>query len=453
MPQSSVAVFWDDAVDDLGSAPGVATGRDVHAAETLEQLRSRAVVFEREQSAFDGTREFLFKHALLRDATYESVLRSHRQVYHGLAARWLERTTQRSRRTDQYASLIADHHAGAGDGAAAAVWYLRAGRQASAVHALTEAARLLARGLEVAPEDSLRLRFDLLIAREDVLERLADRPAQMAVLAALDETQEQLQDPECTVRALVTRSRRSFNDSEYAAQSQAAQRAVELAHEAGLSELEVEARLWWGKGLTWDHQYDAAQAVLQETLDGARRTGQRRLEGEALRYLAIVANDRSEFPEAVSLLEQALAVHRADGDAESEGVGVVQLSSVLYNQGHYAAARALLDEAMPAFMASGYKYRQAVIMSNLGVIMLALGELGAARRYLLEGLELSRNVGDKENMACSYAALGDVVPACRRPRGGRVRLSPSRVGVDRGRALCGVERGHPGTGTRPPRAG
>ena len=63
---------------------------------------------------------------------------------------------------------------------------------------------------------------------------------------------------------------------------------------------------------------------------------------------------------------------------------------------------------MPAFMASGYKYRQAVIMSNLGVIVLALGELGAARRYLLEGLELSRNVGDKENMACSYAALGDL---------------------------------------------
>ncbi len=401
-------VFWDEAVDDLGSASGVPTARDVHAAETLEQLRSRAVVFEREQSAFDGTREFLFKHALLRDATYESVLRSHRQVYHGLAARWLERTTQRSRRTDQYASLIADHHAGAGDGATAAVWYLRAGRQASAVHALTEAARLLARGLEVAPEDSLRLHFDLLIAREDVLERLADRPAQMAVLAALDETQEQLQDPECTVRALVTRSRRSFNDSEYAAQNQAAQRAVELAHDAGLTELEVEARLWWGKGLTWDHQYDAAQAVLQETLDGARCTGQRRLEGEALRYLAIVANDRSEFPEAVSLLEQALALHRADGDAESEGVGVVQLSSVLYNQGHYAAARARLEEAMPAFMASGYKYRQAVIMSNLGVIMLALGELGAARRYLLEGLELSRNVGDKENMACSYAALGDV---------------------------------------------
>ena len=93
VPQSSVSIFWDDAVDDLGSAPGVATGRDVHAAETLEQLRSRAVVFERERSAFDGTREFLFKHALLRDATYESVLRSHRQVYHGLAARWLERAT------------------------------------------------------------------------------------------------------------------------------------------------------------------------------------------------------------------------------------------------------------------------------------------------------------------------------------------------------------------------
>jgi predicted ATPase len=401
-------IFWDDAVDDLGSATELATGRDVQAAEALEQLRSRAVVFEREQSAFDGTREFLFKHALLRDATYESVLRSHRQVYHGLAARWLERTTRRSRRTDQYASLIADHHAGAGDGAAAALWYLRAGRQASAVHALTEAARLLERGAEVAPADAARLRFDLLLAREDVLERLADRPAQMAVLAALDEAQEQLQDPECTVRVLVARSRRSFNDSDYTAQSHTAQRAVELARDAGLAEMEVEARLWWGKGLTWDFQHDAAQAVLQKTLEGARRTGQRRLVGETLRYLAIVANNRSEFPEAVSLLEQARDVHRADGDAESEVVVVVQLSSVLYNQGHYAAARVLLEEALPVFMASGYKYRQAVAMSNLGVLLLALGELGSARRYLLEGLELSRIVGDKENMACCYAGLGDL---------------------------------------------
>jgi class 3 adenylate cyclase/tetratricopeptide (TPR) repeat protein len=401
-------VFWDDAVDDLGSAPSVATGREVDAAEALDRLRSRTVVFEREQSAFDGTREFLFKHALLRDATYESVLRAHRQVYHGLAARWLERTTERSRRTDQYASLIADHHAGAGDGATAAQWYLRAGRQASAVHALTEAARLLARGLETAPEDARRLRFDLLLAREGVLERLADRLAQMEALAALDAAQEELEDPECTVRVLVARSRRSFNDSEYAAQNRTAQRAVELAHDAGLVEMEVEARLWWGKGLTWDYQHDAARAVLEQTLEGARQTAQRWLEGETLRYLAIVANNRSEFPEAVALLEQARDVHRADGDAESEGVVVVQLSSVLYNQGHYASARVLLEEAMPTFMASGYKYRQAVVMSNLGVMLLALGELGAARRHLLEGLELSRVVGDRESMAVAYAALADL---------------------------------------------
>ena len=34
--------------------------------------------------------QYLFKHALLRDVTYETVLLKRRVQYHGRAARWLE---------------------------------------------------------------------------------------------------------------------------------------------------------------------------------------------------------------------------------------------------------------------------------------------------------------------------------------------------------------------------
>ena len=130
-------VFWDAAVDSLaarvrgGRGPG---GQST--AKALEQMRAREVVYERPHSAFDETREFFFKHTLLRDVTYDSVLKAHRLSYHGLVARWLEQAAERSRRLDQYAGLIAGHYDRAGDDTAAARWYLRAGHQATGVDAM-----------------------------------------------------------------------------------------------------------------------------------------------------------------------------------------------------------------------------------------------------------------------------------------------------------------------------
>jgi predicted ATPase/class 3 adenylate cyclase len=403
-------VFWDAAVDSLAAANGVGVHASVSTPtdDLLQQLRERAVVFQREQSTFDGTSEFVFKHALLRDATYESVLRSQRQVYHGLAARWLEEVSKQSRRSDQYASLIADHYAGAGEGAAAARWYLRAGLQATSVHALAEAGRVLSRGLEVVPDDALEMRFEFLIATADVLEQRADRSAQIAVLDELDELAAQIDVPLYTVRALLARAARLFSDSDYVAEVETARRAVDLAASAGLTAVEVDARLWCGKGLTWDGRNEEAEAVLREALAGARRIGERFLEAEVLRYLGVVANNRSEFPQAVELLERARSIHHERGDVENEVVSLAQLASVHYNQGRFADARVALEECVPILMASGYKYRQAVTMGNLGSVYLAEGDISGAHRYLVDALELSHEVADKESIAVCRTLLGDL---------------------------------------------
>ncbi len=145
-------VFWDDAVASIDAAPTASTA----TARALTRLRRREVVYQRPESAFDGTHEYLFKHAVLRDVTYESVLRAQRQVYHGLAARWLEQMTERNHRIDEYAALIAGHHDSSGDAVAAGRWYLRAALQASSVHALAEATRLLDRAVEVVPGERAR---------------------------------------------------------------------------------------------------------------------------------------------------------------------------------------------------------------------------------------------------------------------------------------------------------
>ena len=90
-------VFWDDAVESLGAdgEPRRAQA-DVPTGDALDQLRGREVVYQREKSAFDHNREFLFKHALLRDVAYEGMLRRHRRTYHRFAARWFEQMAERS---------------------------------------------------------------------------------------------------------------------------------------------------------------------------------------------------------------------------------------------------------------------------------------------------------------------------------------------------------------------
>ena len=72
-------LFWDDPVAELLDTP-----RHLLDA-TLESVRKRELIFRRERSAFAEAEEYIFKHALLRDVAYETVLLKYRAEFHGLS--------------------------------------------------------------------------------------------------------------------------------------------------------------------------------------------------------------------------------------------------------------------------------------------------------------------------------------------------------------------------------
>ena len=105
-------VFWDRVVAALGQTSDgeIDEGEDLSAVnESLTILRSREFVYRRETSAFEDAIEHNFKHAVLRDVTYSSVLKRLRRNYHGLVADWL--IEQTGERIGEYVGLIADHSA------------------------------------------------------------------------------------------------------------------------------------------------------------------------------------------------------------------------------------------------------------------------------------------------------------------------------------------------------
>ncbi len=94
----------------------------------------------------EGTERFTFRHALLRDAAYDSLLRDDRRDLHLRVARSL--ATQDAETVALQPELLAMHLTEAQEPEEAAPYWLEAARRSLGRSALTEATRLLRRGLD-----------------------------------------------------------------------------------------------------------------------------------------------------------------------------------------------------------------------------------------------------------------------------------------------------------------
>ncbi len=166
-------------LDRLGSAAkevaqvGAALGREFsyellaaiaqrNAAEldaALDQLVVAGLAFRR---GAPPHATFLFKHALVQDAAYGTLLRGKRQELHGRVAHVLEK--QWPETADAQPELLAHHCAQAGLVERAIAYYARAGQRAVARSAIAEAIAQLTKGLELLtslPDSVSRQRQEL----------------------------------------------------------------------------------------------------------------------------------------------------------------------------------------------------------------------------------------------------------------------------------------------------
>ncbi len=110
----------------------------------VAQLIDAGLVFSQRRTAQTS---YVFKHALVRDAAYGSLLRATRQDLHGRIAGALRTRFPDTARTQP--ELLAHHYTEAGQSAEAVSYWLQAGRRAAERSANQEAVRHLEKGLAV----------------------------------------------------------------------------------------------------------------------------------------------------------------------------------------------------------------------------------------------------------------------------------------------------------------
>lgn len=407
-------LFWDAAVEIICRQHGSQIDESLWRA-----LRQREIVFLREGTAFEGTTEYVFKHALLRDVTYESVLRRLRREYHRYAAEWLIKVG--GHRVDEFADQIAAHFAAAGATREEAEWQARAGRQAARQYAAPEAIRALSRALELTPAEEPAGRFDLLGRRRQVYHLLGDRAAEAADLAEQARLAAAMEDEHCLAQVAVEQVRFQLVIGAYDEALAMSTRAQTLAEASSDAELKARALAGRGNVLMLLGEYDEARAALESALELARSTGAKAVLMDIMRLLGVVAEEQGDFDAQRRFYEESLRLAHELGDRVGVRRALNSLGIVALNRGAHAEARDYYEQSLAIARAIGDRMGEGTVLGNLGVLASNLGEYQKARQLFEDALTIAHEANDRTgvnynmlNLAGILAHLGETDAAVAR---------------------------------------
>ncbi len=393
LQQASVIgrVFWDAALGYLNERAHKPL--DTAAVEeTLLGLLRRELIYKRETSTFGQANEFIFKHAILREVAYESVLLRDRRRYHGFSADWLR--AQSRDRSGELVGLTADHLIKAGRGIEAVDDLIQAGKQAAARYANDEAEAYFSRAYELLPAEDIAGRYDLLRSREKTYHLLGKREQQAADLNTL-EALAALLSPIKLANVSLRRASYAEAVSDYEAMRLAAENAIAFAAEDGPPAILARSYLEWGIALERTGSYRPAHEQLKRALALAQEAGDRSLAGSSLRGLGIVARAMRRHEEAYRYYQEALAEFVELGDVNAQASTLVWLGVLSTDLGDIARARGYYEQALELTQQTGFRYQESFALSNLGSNANFQGDYARARQFIERALAVAREIDNR----------------------------------------------------------
>ncbi len=382
--------FWDAAVEAMRGSESAQTlaGEDVHAV--LSALRNKELVFPHLPSTFDTVQEFIFKHAILREVTYERVLKAKRKLYHRMAADWL--IQQSGERVDEYLGLIAQHYELAGDTARAVEFLERAADQSMRLSAYHEALSASERALAIlasSEDTNPAVRARLLLTIGSAHLSLTDHAIAAARFEGCIALARAIHDRGLESKALARLGRIGLEQSKFEQSERHLRESLAIAHE--LNDLEVLAYTLAHLGYISHYQgrYADAQQYGEESYQFAKKTGDAIAQAFSLNMLAMISVNNRQFERAHAYYLQAIEICKGAGDRYGLARAYNNLSELIRVQGSYAEAKPYALEGIKLARELGNRYAVPLMLINLVYSQVGLGEIRAAYATVREALQLN----------------------------------------------------------------
>jgi class 3 adenylate cyclase/tetratricopeptide (TPR) repeat protein len=311
-------VFWTDALGTLSDL------LDDELDVVLRSLERREFVRRERRSAVEGARQYVFLHALVRDAAYGQIPRAARCAKHRATADWIIGLP--SDRAEDRAETLVHHLESAisyGEAAGLDVSDLRpravaalrdAGDRATALNIDTRAARHYRRALELLPDGEsdpeLRFRYGraLMWAEGAGADPSGDLESAIDGLIAAGKK-------ELAAMGIVTLDRYLWNVQ--APRPELHDRALELVADSGPTAARSEVLSTVAVRLAIMGRPEEALALAEEAVAIARALGDRAAEAHALNSLSVAQTHAGRLEQGLASVRRALELALEIGSADT----------------------------------------------------------------------------------------------------------------------------------------
>lgn len=342
-------IFWDATAVHLSREAGF---DEDEVQAMLEELRQREMILRREESAFAGTVEYVFRHAILRDVTYETLVPRQRRALHRAVGDWF--LEMGGERAGEHTLLVAEHYERAGEPVLAAEQLRRAGEAAIRVAAADEALTTLlkARAL-VGAKEHLKARLEVDLALGELY----------SVKGDFDEAQRVLE-------SVLPEARQS--DSRLVL-------AKALAH--------------LGRIAMWKEEVETSRRYLDEALPLTRESGDQGALMFILRQMGnlLIADTEVARP----FIEESLEIARRIGDRGGEASALNSLGNLHEALEEWGKCKEYFEKSLQIAHEIGQRFMEAIALTNIALMNIALADFDKARQNLALGMKVSREIGDR----------------------------------------------------------
>ena len=314
--------------------------------DAVRELTRREFLYERPGV---GERVYVFKHALIQEVAYSTLLQQRRAALHGRAARSLE--VFYDRRTDEVVELLAHHFGRSGDAEKTVDYAILAGEKAQRrwanAEALAHFGTALSRldSLPDTPANAMR-RIDAVLRQGEVRFAVGQHLEQRTLLETIGPLVERFADPP---RRAAWHYWTGFLDSLTGGRPEVAiahcARAVAIAEGSGLLELCAFAESCLAQVYVFAGELRRGVEMGERALRTFEALGNRWWAGRTLSHLAAAANALGQWDRAVGYCQRALSHGMAVDDLRLKVSALLRMGLTHIQKGEVSVGLRRCEEA------------------------------------------------------------------------------------------------------------
>lgn len=370
--------------------------------DALEQAENAQLITEapRKSGGSSSGEFFVFAHTLIPAILRQDLSSLRRRRIHRRLAEAIE-----ERHPDDFEAL-AFHYSQAGDIERARHYNLLAGHRARKLYANEAAIAFYTEALRLTPDHAPE-RFQILEARQQVYDWLAERSLQRADIDAMLELAEESGDDTLRCDAYLAQAHYAI-DTEHIHAREPALQAVELARK--LEDPVREARglraLGFSAWLRSDHH--ESLSALEQSVIRFRQAGLLSDAAECLHMLSLTTGLQGlgELAIAQRYAEDAVRLSRQTGDRRQEAISLRRLAINYLDQRKYAEALQVANHAITLHRELNDRTEESSALNLIGLTKAYLGQIEEAIQDIFRSLTIARETSFSYGISLAVENIG-----------------------------------------------